>query len=152
MMVQYEHTQPSTIFRAISALVMVGSLMVVITMLASGGPVREAIMVLAITALVLVFILVFFHSMTIRVSPQEIALAFGAGLIRKRIDVEKIESTSVVHTAWYQGWGIRKVSKGWLYNVSGFDAVEVQLENGRRFLLGTDEPRKLQSAIEAVTG
>jgi hypothetical protein len=38
----------------------------------------------------------------------------------------------------------------WVYNVSGFDAVEIQMRNGRIKRIGTDEPRKLEQAIQQV--
>jgi hypothetical protein len=38
---------------------------------------------------------------------------------------------------------------GWLDNVSGFDAVAIQLSNGRQFCVGTDEPEKLQGHLRA---
>jgi hypothetical protein len=34
-----------------------------------------------------------------------------------------------------------------LYNVSGRDAVEIQLDDGRRFRLGTDDPEGLVAAL-----
>jgi len=45
--------------------------------------------------------------------------------------------------------GIHKTSRGWLYNVSGFDAVLITLHSGKGILLGTDEPERLRSAIAA---
>ena len=46
------------------------------------------------------------------------------------------------------GWGLRRTRRGWLYNVSGFDAVLLRLTNGRSVMVGTDEPRRLKTAIE----
>ena len=37
-----------------------------------------------------------------------------------------------------------------IYNVSGFDAVEIQLKNGKIYRIGTDEPKKLEQAILAI--
>ncbi len=47
---------------------------------------------------------------------------------------------------WYYGWGIRGWlwPKMWIYNVSGFDAVEIKLKNGKMYRIGTDEPKKLE--------
>ena len=36
---------------------------------------------------------------------------------------------------------------GWLYNVSGLDAVAITLRDGRKFALGTDDPEGLVTAI-----
>jgi len=46
--------------------------------------------------------------------------------------------------------GVKKVWRGWLYNVSGFGVVELKFKNGKRALIGTDEPEKLTGAIEAA--
>ena len=39
---------------------------------------------------------------------------------------------------------------GWLYSVSGFDAVKIVLTNGRTYNVGTDEPTELLTAIQAA--
>ena len=50
----------------------------------------------------------------------------------------------------YGGWGIRIGRKGWAYNVSGNRGVQVTLEGGRSFLLGSLQPEKLATAIQFV--
>ena len=45
------------------------------------------------------------------------------------------------------GWGIRLTPYGWLYNVSGLEAVAISLRDGRKFALGTDDPDGLVTAI-----
>jgi len=35
----------------------------------------------------------------------------------------------------------------WVINVSGFEAVELRLQNGRRYRVGTDDPAGLLAAI-----
>ncbi|MDY7014940.1 MAG: hypothetical protein SVX43_15355 [Cyanobacteriota bacterium] len=52
-----------------------------------------------------------------------------------------------VKNPWYYGWGIRLTPRGWLFNVSGLDAVEISLNSGRHFRIGTDRPRELERAI-----
>lgn len=37
-----------------------------------------------------------------------------------------------------------------MYNVAGYDAVELELRSGRVFRIGTDEPDALLAAIERV--
>lgn len=51
---------------------------------------------------------------------------------------------------WWYGWGIRLTPHGWLYNVSGLDAVELHLTGGRKVRLGTAEPAQLSRAINEV--
>jgi hypothetical protein len=50
------------------------------------------------------------------------------------------------------GFGVRVTMRGWLYSVSGRDAVIVGLRNGNQFLIGTDEPVKLADAINTALG
>ena len=91
-----------------------------------------------------------FHSLTVRISRSEIALSFGVGLIRKQFPIGDISSASIVQNRWYNGFGIRKIRGGWLYNVSGFDAIEIQLKNERKYRIGTDQPKKLLAAVESA--
>ena len=49
----------------------------------------------------------------------------------------------------YGGWGIRIGRKGWAYNVSGNRGVQVTLEDGKSFLLGSLQPEKLATAIQS---
>ena len=44
----------------------------------------------------------------------------------------------------------RHTPHGWLYNVSGWEAVEITLPSGKRFRLGTDEPRRLEQVLLAA--
>ena len=102
-------------------------------------------------ASVFVVCLFLFHSLTVKVSRDYIILRFGIGLIRKRFSVIDVQDAAIIRNRWYYGWGVKLTPHGWLYNVSGFDAVEIQLKNGRTYRVGTDEPVELLSTIEAVT-
>lgn len=88
-----------------------------------------------------------FCSLTIEIVDGELRWRFGPGLIRKRVPLEKIASAQPVRTNVLEGWGIHYSRFGWLYNVSGFDAVAITLKNGKRFCLGTDEPGALVSKL-----
>jgi hypothetical protein len=35
----------------------------------------------------------------------------------------------------------------WIYNVSGFDAVEILMKSGKRYRIGTDQPEELVQTI-----
>jgi len=37
-----------------------------------------------------------------------------------------------------------------IYNASGFDAVELRMDDGRRIRIGTDEPHALAAALGQV--
>lgn len=88
-----------------------------------------------------------FGSLNVLVSSREIAVAFGPGWIKRRIAVSSIVSVKIVQNSWLLGWGIRVIPNGLMFNIAGFDAVELELRNGGVFRIGTDEPARLESAI-----
>ena len=103
-----------------------------------------------VTGLVEIFVigcLLLFCCLTVEIKGDELVCRFGPGLIRKRFVLSEICEVKVVKNPWYYGWGIRLTPDGWLFNVSGLDAVEINLASGRRFLLGTDRPDELAEAI-----
>jgi len=107
---------------------------------------RYAILIPVLCILLVSAIL--FHSLTIEISNSLLIWKFGPGIFKKSIPLADIESARVVRNPWCYGWGIHLTPHGWLYNVSGLDAVEIQLKNRKRLRLGTDEPDALLRAIE----
>jgi hypothetical protein len=97
----------------------------------------------------LIAVAVLFCTLTVMINGGLIECRYGPGLIRKYIPLATVRGVRTVRTAWYQGWGIRLTSDGWLFNVSGLDAVEVELSDGKRIRIGTDEPQALAAAIRA---
>ncbi len=85
--------------------------------------------------------------LTVTVTDGALDARFGVGLIGKRTALERIASATIVRNPWYYGWGLRRIPDGWLYNVAGFDAVELTLADGGILRVGTDEPAALKAAI-----
>ena len=110
----------------------------------------QALLVFSLVTLLLGIGLALFHQLTVTVSKDFIRLRFGVGVVHKNFAIADVESASVVRNKWWYGWGIRITPHGWLYNVSGYDAVEIVLKNGRYARIGTDEPKRLLAAIEAA--
>ncbi|KNC67620.1 hypothetical protein [Pseudoalteromonas ardens] len=98
--------------------------------------------------LVVGVIAILFSSLTIKIGEGQIRWFFGPGFWRKSLDYTQIDSAKIIKTKWYNGLGIRLLSTGWLYNVSGLDAVELKLKDGTTVSLGTNEPEKLLEAIK----
>ena len=96
---------------------------------------------------VIFLIMSLFATLTVEIRDGFLRFRFGLGLIRKKLKIAEIESCEVVRNPWYYGWGIHATGKGWVYNVSGFEAVEIFLSDGRRLRIGTDEPELLRKAI-----
>lgn len=94
--------------------------------------------------------LLLFGSLTVSVDERRIELRFGPGWPRFGWKVADVRAVRAVRNPWWHGWGIHRTSRGWLFNVSGFEAVELELATGRKVRIGTDEPLELVEAIEAA--
>ena len=103
---------------------------------------------LIVTFLMLVVSGVLFASLTVEVREGYVQWYFGPGFWRKRIALQDINATELVVNPWYYGWGIRYTPHGWLYNVSGLLALQIQLNNGTTLRIGSDRPHELQQAIQ----
>ncbi len=106
----------------------------------------------AIVFILMVVALYLFNSLIVRVNSEKIYVAFGPGLIKRIIPVSKIISAEKVWNKWYYGFGIRLVPGGTMFNVAGYDAVELKLSDGKVFRIGTDEPDALLNAIQSQMG
>lgn len=141
---RYRHTQIGWAMLTIAALV--GGGLAWILLRAGGVP--FAILVLAFCPLVLLALA--FSTLTVAVKEGRLAWCYTLGWPRHSLAWREIESVEAVRTSWFEGWGIHRTRRGWLYNVSGLDAVLVTRRDGRRFLLGSDEPRALVNALRAA--
>lgn len=95
-----------------------------------------------------VFAFLLFSSLSITVSNERLQWHFGPGLIRKSVETKEIASAELIRTRMIDGWGIHYTRHGWLYNVSGYDAVAIKLKDGKQFALGSNDPVGLWEAIQ----
>jgi hypothetical protein len=98
----------------------------------------------------ILFILASFSTLTTSIDENSLRIKFGHGIFRKKFPLHEIASAKSVKNCWYYGWGIRVWfwPRMWIFNVSGFDAIEITMKNGKIYRIGTDEPEKLESAIK----
>jgi hypothetical protein len=138
-MKSYSHTQKATSLVLFTSMIGVGIAIVAAVTLP----------LLFIPAAIVLLAAWNFHSLRIEIEDGELRWRFGPGWIRRRVRLADIESVKIVRTSFLEGWGIHYSRFGWLYNVSGFDAVAITLRNGKRFCLGTDEPQVLARELES---
>lgn len=100
-------------------------------------------------ALFVLFICLFIlFSLTVEIKNGFVQCVFGPGLVKQKIKLSDILNVYTVKNPWYSGWGIHGIpGKYVVWNVSGFDAVEIQLSTFKKFRIGTNEPDKLLEAI-----
>ncbi len=139
----YQHTQSGTLTRILLAATMVFVAILMIAAPATLWPllILEGVLLLAITI---------FGQLSVAVDRKQVHVAFGLGWIHRSVDLERLASVEVVRSPWYYGWGIRLIPHGWMWNVSGFDAVDLKFHGGRRFRVGSDDPAGLAAAVEST--
>ncbi len=87
----------------------------------------------------------------VTVSGGQVRAAFGWGWPRRTVDLADVVSARQVRNTWIYGWGIRKIRNGWMYNIWGFDAVELELSSGKVFRIGTDDSEGLLQGLGQST-
>lgn len=137
----YHHTQAGTLMRVLFGLIGAG-------IFVGAGLAGQWVIAGSIGG-VMAFVLLLFHDLRVDVEAEKICLRFGIGLLRKSVPLADVKACRRVRNNPLYGWGIRYIGRGWLYNVSGLDAVELDLASGRRLRIGTDDPEGLEQAINA---
>jgi hypothetical protein len=137
---RYEHTQIGH--------VIIWSLLASI-LIASGGFTGHRVPPV-IVSIILWVCLVLFYRLKITIEGETLCASFGLGIIRKRVRLAEIVECEPIRIRWWYGWGIHLTPRGWLYNVSGFDAVAITLRDGGKFALGTNDPNGLTAALRAA--
>jgi hypothetical protein len=142
----YRHRQSGTL-----TLAGLGTGALVLIVLAGTVPLANPQRVIvSVVAVLLALAVLLFGSLTVSVSYEQIDVRFGPGLIRKRFRSAEVLQVKPVRNHWYYGWGIRLTPRGWLFNVSGLDAVELLMRDGRTYRIGTDQPKELAAAISSA--
>ncbi|HAR99706.1 MAG: hypothetical protein US57_C0003G0012 [Candidatus Moranbacteria bacterium GW2011_GWC2_37_73] len=147
---KYKHTQIGYLMLVVTLAVAVLFARIYI-MAAAEPPSADSGTNLLVTAVMLLIlsVLASFGSLQVIIDEENLRIKFGYGIFRKKFSLDDIISAKTVKNHWYYGWGIKMWlwPKMWIYNVSGFDAVEIKMKNGKMYRIGTDEPGKLEQAI-----
>ncbi|MFZ1735951.1 MAG: hypothetical protein WAU31_03390 [Candidatus Moraniibacteriota bacterium] len=152
-MTPYKHTQIGYLMLVVLLAVLGLFVRVYISALAeppsvNSGP-NFAMTVMMVSVL---FFIAQFAILTISIDENSLRIKFGCGIFSKKFALDQIASVKSVKNRWYYGWGIRLWlwPKMWIYNVSGFDAVEITLKNGKVYRIGTDVSKELEVAVKRL--
>lgn len=149
-MEHYKHTQIGYLMLSITLTVLVLFAWLQITARAE-PPSYDSGTNFAMTAIMalIIFVLGSFSTLTVVIDEQVLKIRFGWGIFRKKFLLTEIASVKKVNNHWYYGWGIKLWlwPYMWIYNVSGFDAVELTMKNGKIFRIGTDESDVLEKTL-----
>jgi hypothetical protein len=142
----YSHTQRSAaaIFLFSLATLVPAGLVLSGALSSADGGARVTALAVAVVMAISAFA---FSSLTITVRDGQLTWWFGPGIVKKTVPLSTIVSAEPTTTSLLNGRGIHLTGRGWLYNVAGRQAVLVTQQDGKRFLLGTDEPDSLAHVI-----
>jgi hypothetical protein len=140
-MSDYQHTQPGTLLIAVFV---IGVIVILAATLPAPGGARWIGLPLALLFAVLAWL---FSSLTVIVSGDALQWYFGPGVWKYRLPRADIAAVSIVRNSVLNGFGIRMRPGFRLYNVSGLDAVELELKSGEIRRIGTDDAGGLAAAL-----
>ena len=150
-MTTYKHTQISYLMLVVTLAVLVLFAWVYSTASAEPASVDSGPN-LAVTTIMTIILFIFasFTTLTTSIDKNCFRIKFGYGIFTKMFPLNQIASVQSVKNHWYCGWGVKVWfwPYMWIYNVSGFDAVEIIMRNGKMYRVGTDTPKELEVAIK----
>ncbi len=108
---------------------------------------NAGLVVFAVLSLTLLF-LFWFMELRTKIVQVGIQMQF-VPFVKKNVTWEEVASAAVVNYGFVGGWGIRLGTKyGTVFNTKGKMGLAIELKNGKRFLIGTQEPEKLAKVID----
>lgn len=147
---QYKHTQIGYLMLVVTLAVLVFFVWIY-TMALNEVPAVDSGPNLAVSAVMffVIFILLSFAKLNVSIDEKYLKVKFGYGIFKKSFLVDEIVSAKIVKNKWYYGWGVRLWfwPRMFIYNVSGFDAVEIKMTNGKIYRIGTNQPQQLELEI-----
>jgi len=146
---RYQHTQIGWV--SIGGIVL--GMLLVLGLLWNAERIVVSPLIAAFLALVFLLGIAIFGKLTTEIDESEFRIRFGwLGWPGKSVPLAEIVGAIPTKTSPISGWGIRITTRGWLYNVSGRNAVIVATSDGKQFLVGSDESIKLADAINGSLG
>ena len=103
-----------------------------------------------VSTLIVLIVATLFWGLTVEVNRDMVRLYYGLGIIHRSIPRERIATVTQVRNRWWWGSGIKRTPHGWMWNISGLDAIELTYRDGKKFRIGTDEPEALLEALKVV--
>jgi hypothetical protein len=94
--------------------------------------------------------LFFFLELKTEINKYEITIKFSP-FTNKRYKWNEIKSVELINYGFVGGWGIRLWTKyGTVYNVKGNKGLFIQLQNGKKLLIGTQKEEELRKVIQRI--
>lgn len=112
------------------------------------GPETFIFMIVDLTLLTALLI---FYKLTILIDNTTLSFKMGIGLIGKSYKISDIKSCTPVRNSLFLGFGIKMLWNGWLYNVSGLQAIELHFYSKDSIVrIGTNQPDEISKVVNAL--
>jgi hypothetical protein len=98
----------------------------------------------------LVFVIGFITMRLItHITDKQIRIRFFP-FVRKSVEWEDVKQAKVVDYGFVGGWGIRFGTEyGTVYNIKGKKGLAIELNSGKKFLIGTQKAEQLEKMLDA---
>ena len=141
----YTHTQPAWVIRILIGIFIPFN--IILTYLVDEKD-KAALPFIILALCLLLFGL---WSMTIQITSTHLSHWFSVGFWKKSYPLTAIQSIQRSQSKWYNGYGIRYVGNGCMYNVSGKDRLTLLFQDGTTIHLGTDDLEALYQHLATET-
>lgn len=141
----YEHTQRAPLYLLLHA---IGVATLVGAWLTEDPEVSTPI---AIFSGFFFFLGLSFRQLTCRDEGDYLRISFGPlPLFRRKLLYSELEKVEPSRSNWKDGWGIHLSSRGgWVWNIWGYDCVDIDSTGGEKLRLGTDAPEGLAAFLQS---
>lgn len=145
----YEHTQYGKILTGVLA---VSVLLMFIFMLLIPPAIFQAKLILIILLSLFIIVALLFFKMTISVTQGYLIISTGFNIINIKYNLSQIKDMEQTEIKSYYGLGIRWLPENTImYSVAPSEALKIIFDDGKKVIIGTDEPEKLKEAIQKGT-
>ncbi len=111
---------------------------------------NEPLTILRIEDVLIAVLLIPLLTLTVCVTPLSVEWWFSLGLARQHIALSEIIRARPIKTSLMSGFGVHGSGDSVLWSVSGFQAVMMDLADGRHIAVSTHEPQRLVDLIESL--
>ncbi len=111
------------------------------------NPASDTGLILTAILVFILNILFFIVRLDTRIDEKAIHMHYFP-FIKKEISWDDIEEAEVLNYGFVGGWGIRIWTKyGTVYNTKGKMGLALRLKNGKKLLIGTQEPERMKQVL-----
>ena len=143
----YDHTQTSPLFLLLAA--------IGIGFFVGGSQVDGQKLSITLFSIGAVWFLLAlsFRQLTCRDEGAHLRISFGPlPIFRRKLLYSRLEKVKQNRSRLLDGWGIHLCTRGgWVWNLWGFDCVDIDFTGGKKLRLGTDDPEGLAAFLNSRT-